>query len=121
MRTLTATSLVVICRKSLSPFIRDIKGSVMPMGFMNSFGNKGAVSISFRIGKEKPLLFINNHLEAFVENRRARYEQMCKIFEEWVDPEQVDKNKRSRSVTDWLLCRAPKIESEQQRLLEDMK
>ena len=72
--TLTATSLVIIVRKSVSPFIRDIKGGVMPLGFMNYYGNKGAVNISFRIGKEKPLLFICNHLEAFTEKRNERYE-----------------------------------------------
>ena len=61
--SLAATHLIVICRKYLAPFINDISNDELAIGMGDVLTNKGAVSISFKLGKLR-LLFINCHLEA---------------------------------------------------------
>ena len=48
--TLAATHLTVIVRKTLAPYLSDIKNDVLAIGFGDKLSNKGSVCLSFKLG-----------------------------------------------------------------------
>lgn len=71
--SLGATHLVVFLRKSLVPFLSDLKNDTLALGAGDFLVNKGAVSISFKLGKVR-MNFINCHLAAHNERLFRRNE-----------------------------------------------
>jgi hypothetical protein len=69
--SLASTSLLVIARKKLAPFINNISNDVASIGMMNMITNKSAVCISFNLGSIR-MLFISCHLEAHDGNLDKR-------------------------------------------------
>ena len=68
---LAASHLIVICRKKLAPYLSEINNDTLAYGIGDMIANKGAVCISFKLGKIK-MLFINCHLEAHDKNLMKR-------------------------------------------------
>jgi len=87
--SLAAISLIVLVRKEYLAELSDIKTDTISFGFGNFLPNKGAVSVSFKIGFKK-VLFINCHLDAHIENRVRRAEQFLQIKDQMVDGVQSD-------------------------------
>lgn len=71
---LAATHLIIICRTKYVPYISNISNESLALGIGDMLTNKGAVCISFKLGKSR-LLFINCHLEAHEKNLMRRNEQ----------------------------------------------
>lgn len=70
---LASTFLIVVCRKSLLKHINNIQSDTLTLGLADKVPNKGAVCISFNVGRVRQC-FINCHLHAFqnqVERRDA--------------------------------------------------
>ena len=82
--SLAAIHMIVLVRKEYLAQLSDIKTDTISFGFGNFMPNKGAVSVSFRIGAKK-LLFINCHLDAHIENRVRRAEQFNQIRDQMVN------------------------------------
>lgn len=53
--------MIVIVNKILVPIITEVQSDYIATGISNVVGNKGAVSVSFTLGRTK-LLFISCHL-----------------------------------------------------------
>ena len=61
--SLVATHLAVFIHKRLLPIMSNLKVSQFATGIFNKIGNKGGVSISFKIG-ETSLMVTNCHLSS---------------------------------------------------------
>jgi hypothetical protein len=61
--SLQAIHLTVFVKLSLTPLLSDIKSDHIATGISNVLGNKGAVGISFKLGKTH-ILCISCHLAA---------------------------------------------------------
>jgi hypothetical protein len=73
--TLAAISLIVIIKEKYADLISNIRMNSIKLGHFGIVANKGAVSLSMDIQKQK-FLIINLHLEAHEENRERRNEQL---------------------------------------------
>ena len=82
--TLAAISSIIIIRKNYLHLVSNIQTNFQVLGFANSLPNKGAVSISFNLGKRR-LLFISCHLDAHIQNRKSRMEQWLEIKTNIID------------------------------------
>ncbi|EFC50310.1 predicted protein [Naegleria gruberi] len=78
--TLVAIHLIIFVRKELLTQISNVRTCSVPTGLYNQIGNKGGVSISFKLGKRK-FVFINNHLPAHQENVKERNESVKRIID----------------------------------------
>ncbi|KAL9658511.1 hypothetical protein ABK040_006051 [Willaertia magna] len=79
--TLVAIHIIIFVRKELIPQLSDICVSSVATGWKNQIGNKGGVSISFKLGKNQ-YLFINNHLPAHDDKVKERNESFERILTE---------------------------------------
>lgn len=77
-QTLQAIHLVVYIHTALRSVVNDLQQSFVPCGIGNALGNKGAVAISFNVGKTA-LLFINAHLAAHQTHVAARNKHYHRI------------------------------------------
>jgi hypothetical protein len=98
---LAATHMIIVCKKKYTPYISDIKNESLAVGTGDMLSNKGAVSISFKLGKTR-LLFINCHLQAFDGQLSKRNLQWLEINRKFVLRE--EDNTFSE-----LLCCAPSV------------
>jgi len=71
---LASIHLIVISRKSLIPYISEVRNDTLALGIGDMCANKGGVNVSFKLGAKR-LLFINCHLEAHDHNLLRRNEQ----------------------------------------------
>ena len=74
-----AIHLIIIVRKRLVPLISDVECMTLGCGISNSLGNKGAVSISMKVGQTK-LLCISCHLAAGQSEVVKRSQDFEKIY-----------------------------------------
>ena len=58
---LGATHIIVFVNKSLVPIITEVQSDFLPTGIQNIVGNKGGVSVSFKIGRTR-IMCISCHL-----------------------------------------------------------
>ena len=61
--TLQAIHIVAYAHVSIVPLISEVRSAALPMGIGNTLGNKGVVSLSFKVGKTR-FCFVNAHFEA---------------------------------------------------------
>mmetsp|Transcript_3847 Transcript_3847/g.5694 ORF Transcript_3847/g.5694 Transcript_3847/m.5694 type:complete len:841 (+) Transcript_3847:19-2541(+) len=79
--TLVGSHLIVFIRRSLLPFVSALHTHEVPCGFLNEVGNRGATSISFRVGKTK-FAFINVHLTSKQKHTERRHRNLQKIIDQ---------------------------------------
>jgi hypothetical protein len=94
---LAATSMIVFIRAKHQHLISRIQIQTLKLGTMGLIANKGAVSVSFKVGDHEMLL-INCHLEAHEENRSRRNEQWLEIANSWCLGEENDSTKMAQKV-----------------------
>ncbi len=61
--SLQATHMVIFASFSLAALIEDVETQILPLGFNNTMGNKGALKIAFKLAKTR-ICFINCHLHS---------------------------------------------------------
>ena len=81
--------MIVLIKKALIPYLSDIDNDQLACGTGDMLSNKGAVSISFKLGDTR-LLFINSHLQAHDDGLERRNEQWNKIHRKFVLKKDVD-------------------------------
>jgi hypothetical protein len=81
--SLAAIHMIVVIRKSLAPYVSNVKNNQLPLGFKGMMPNKGGICISFNIGNTR-MMFINCHLEAHNEGLEGRNEQWNIINQTYV-------------------------------------
>ena len=69
--TLASTHMLIIARKELASYIHNVQSDQVAVGLGDMLSNKGAVQISFNLGKLR-LCFINCHLAAHDEGLQRR-------------------------------------------------
>ena len=74
------THLIVFARIHLTPIISNIESDCVATGISNVLGNKGGVSISFKIGKTS-IICISSHLAAGHNHVERRNEDWRKIYQ----------------------------------------
>jgi phosphatidylinositol-bisphosphatase len=62
---------IVLVRQSLLAHISGIEHDNVKLGFMNKYGNKGAVIIRFQLDKTR-LCFVNCHLPSSIGSTESR-------------------------------------------------
>ena len=75
---LNAIHLCIFAKKEKSKHFHDLRNGEIKTGFMNLFGNKGAVSASMKY-LDKYILFIGCHLAAGQDETRKRLENLLRI------------------------------------------
>lgn len=80
---LQAIHLVVFIRISLTPLLSKVVSDHIACGLSNVLGNKGAVRISFTIGKTS-VLCISCHLAAGHHNIERRNQDWKKVYNYFV-------------------------------------
>lgn len=78
--TLAALHLIVIVKKKLKVYIKNIHSNVVKTGMGNIMGNKGAVCIWFTY-KDLSFLFVDLHLASGKKNQDKRNENFDRIME----------------------------------------
>ena len=73
----------MLARKDLAAYINNVQSDQVAIGFGDVLSNKGAVSISFCLGKLR-LCFINCHLAPHDEGVARRNQQWNKINDRFV-------------------------------------
>lgn len=81
--SLAATHLIVVCKKSLASYLTDIENGERAIGVGAMLANKGAVSISFKLGATR-LLFISCHLAPHDDSLVRRNEQWEELNQRFV-------------------------------------
>eukprot|EP00347_Sterkiella_histriomuscorum_P015202 403357925 len=92
---LGATHIIVLVNKILVPIITDVQSDFLATGIKNIVGNKGAVSVSFKVGRTR-LLCISCHLasgQGKIERRNQDWKNIYRalVLEKKNQPE-VQKN-----------------------------
>ena len=87
--SLAATHLMIMIRKTLVPYLSDIKYDELACGTGDMLSNKNGVCISFRLGSIR-MLFINCHLQAHDEGLERRNEQWNKLHRKFVLLKDID-------------------------------
>ncbi|KAI9321056.1 Endonuclease/exonuclease/phosphatase [Dichotomocladium elegans] len=82
--------IIVIAKKPLQSFIKDVSTNYVPVGFMNIMGNKGGVGIRLRF-HESYICFVGCHLAAFtdqIDRRNQDFNEICKrlVFQHHPNP-----------------------------------
>ena len=75
---LNAIHLCIFAKKEISRHFHDLRNGEIKTGFLNLFGNKGAVSVSMKY-LDKYILFIGCHLAAGQDENDKRYENLFRI------------------------------------------
>jgi len=75
---LNAIHLCIFAKKEKSKHFHDLRSGEIKTGFLNLFGNKGAVSASMKF-LDKYILFIGCHLAAGQDETNKRFENLFRI------------------------------------------
>lgn len=79
--TLQAIHIVAYAHVSIVPLISEVRSAALPMGIGNTLGNKGAVSLSFKVGATR-FCFVNAHFEAHQRSWETRNAQFSRTHRE---------------------------------------
>lgn len=79
--TLQAIHIIAFAHVSIIPLIGEVRSAALAMGIGNTLGNKGAVGISFKVGRTR-FCFVNAHLEAHQRAWETRNLQFNRVHKE---------------------------------------